>query len=253
MDLNPFLCREHDFKPFTIDHILPLLIIAVIAIIYIYKARKLDDEQTKIKRLFYISLIPFFGAFMLYPMAILDGDINIYEDLPLHLCRFLSLSSPFFILKNNRFWIGIFYFWISVGTLNANITPDVEYGFPNWSYFSYWIMHGFLMIIPFYYIIVLKLRIKWRDYFNAYWMMNVFLLFTLGVNFILGSNYMYTRAKPDVGSLLDILGPWPVYLISGQILVLVLFYLAFMPFHVIGIVKPSLLGSSAHLNPEMGQ
>jgi len=237
--MNAFFCKDHNFDAFTIEHYIPLLVIFMIGVFFIQHGRRIGDVKTKRNRLLLLSLLPFAGSFMIYPFAFLEGDLNIYEDLPLHLCRFLALSAPLVILKNNRFWIGVFYFWIMAGTLNANITPDVQYGFPNWTYFSYWLTHGFLMIIPLYYIIVLGIRIKWRDFTNAYLMMNVFLLTTLIVNLILDSNYMYTKAKPPVSSLLDFLGPWPIYLISGQLLVLFLFYLVFLPFHLAGLKKPN--------------
>ncbi len=235
--MKSFFCQDHVFQAYTVEHYIPLAVIALFGVIIILKSRKLDSVEQKKKNLFLVSMLAFTGSFMIYPLAAYEGDLNIYEDLPLHLCRFLALTSPLVVLKNNRFWIGIFYFWIMVGTLNANLTPDVQYGFPNWTYFSYWLTHGFLMIIPLYYVFVFKIEIGWRDYFNAYWMMNLFLMFTLLINLWLGSNYMYTKEKPPVASLLDMLGPWPIYLISGQLLVLLLFYIVFIPFHLKGLKK----------------
>ena len=181
--------------------------------------------------LLWISVIPFLGTFMIYPMGLIAGDLNLKDDLPLHLCRVLALTAPIVVWKESRFWIGVFYFWIMVGTLNANLTPDVEHGFPHWSYFAYWMTHTFMIIIPIYYIIVSQIRINLKDYRNAFLMMNLFVIITLIINFSLGSNYMYTMGKPPVSSILDLLGPWPLYLLSGQLLAAALFYIAYLPFH----------------------
>ena len=228
-----FLSQDNSFVTFSIQHIVPLAIIFSIGFIVIFYAKaKLDKEKQK-RLLFWIALIPFLGTFVKYPMALFEEPLNIQEDLPFHLCNFLALTSPLIVWKESRYWIGIFYFWIMVGTLNANITPEIEFGYPHWGYFTYWMTHSVLIIIPLYYIIVFGIRINLKDLKNAYVMINVFVLFTLTVNYLIGSNYMYTMKKPPVASLLDILGPWPSYLISGQLLALALFFLAYLPFRFI--------------------
>ncbi|MBT8190123.1 MAG: TIGR02206 family membrane protein [Bacteroidia bacterium] len=230
MDLS-FFFDQSEFTPWTRAHGLPILIIALAGLISIIYGLNVKDRKRKKQILFYLSLVPAQATLFNILFPLIEGDFNIHEDLPFHVCRFAALIAPFVIWKESKFWMGILYFWILAGTLNANITPDVQYGFPHWSYFEYWLLHSFLVILPLYYVIVLKIKIQFRDLTNAFWGANVFLIFTLLINISIGSNYMYSRAKPPVPSLLDLMGPWPTYLLTGQLLAGVLFFILYLPFY----------------------
>ena len=39
---------------------------------------------------------------------------------------------------------------------------------------------------------------------------------TFAVNRLTGSNYGFLNGKPSTGSLLDVLGPWPLYVVVGR-------------------------------------
>ena len=48
-------------------------------------------------------------------------------------------------------------------------------------------------------------------------------------NLLIGSNYFYIMRKPPTASLLDVLGPWPWYLLVCEALAFVLFLLVYAP------------------------
>ena len=227
---NIFLFQKNPFEAYTTQHLWPIVFVIVIAVLsIIWGKSKLNSVQQK-KLLLSLSIVPFLGYFMMLICASIEDGFDPQEDLPFHVCRFLALSAPYFIWKHNRFWLGVMYFWILAGTLNANITPDIKYGYPSWDYFSYWMMHGFLIILPVYYVIVFKIRITFKDLINAFWTANLFLIFSLIANYFIGSNYMYTMAKPPADTLLNKMGEWPIYLLTTQFLALVLFLILYLPF-----------------------
>jgi hypothetical integral membrane protein (TIGR02206 family) len=50
-----------------------------------------------------------------------------------------------------------------------------------------------------------------------------FAVFVGMADVITGANYMYLRHKPERSSLLDVMGPWPVYILAGAAFALVVF------------------------------
>ena len=51
-------------------------------------------------------------------------------------------------------------------------------------------------------------------------------------SWITGGNYMFIRDPPPTGSLLDKLGNWPWYILSGEAVALCAFFLLSIPFRV---------------------
>lgn len=56
------------------------------------------------------------------------------------------------------------------------------------------------------------MRPRWRDYRFAVVVTLGWMAFTFAFNAVAGTNYGYLNGKPPTASLLDVLGPWPVYL-----------------------------------------
>lgn len=223
------LFLENEYTSFTPAHYLPIILIILFGLLISLYARMYQNErQQRITGLF-LGLIPFLGIFLKLFFNTYEG-FNYHKDLPFHVCNFLAILAPVIMWKKNRFWLSVAYFWIIAGTLNANITPDIEFGYPHWGYFCYWLMHTGLLIIPIYSILVYRIHITLKDLGVAFFLANLYLIFSLAVNFSIDSNYMYTKQKPPMASLVDLMGPWPWYLVTAQFVALLLFLIAYIPF-----------------------
>lgn len=221
---------DFTFKAYTSSHFYPLIIGSVIMALIVWGANRfLSSPQ---QRIFGTALgvIPLLCVLLRMWFTYLEGRFTIQEELPLHLCRILAFAVPFMMYFRSKKWFGILYFLIIVGTIQALLTPDLNYDPPHWSYYSYWILHTVLVWIPIYAIVVYKFRPNWQDFKRSFIIGNIYMLFTLAVNFSIESNYFFTRHKPPVASLLDLLGPWPYYILSVELLALVLFLVAMTPF-----------------------
>ena len=62
--------------------------------------------------------------------------------------------------------------------------------------------------------------------------LNLYALSVGTVNAIMGWNYGYLCHKPYAPSLLDLLGPWPWYLLAIELLALVTFLILYLPWRL---------------------
>lgn len=218
------------FEPFQITHWTGLLAVIIMGYLTIKKGLSYSNAESRSRFGLMVASIPivFYISRDLYTAYLGIYDYKI--DLPLHLCRMSALLLPLMHYTRNRLIFGVLYFWTFVGAGNALATPDLVIDFPSVEYFVYFIGHSYLIVGVFYAIFVYKMTPGWKDFRNAVIGTNIYVLLSMGFNSILGSNYFYTLGKPDVPSLLDYLGPWPMYLITGQLLMFGLFFIVLTPF-----------------------
>ena len=66
-----------------------------------------------------------------------------------------------------------------------------------------------------------------KSIFKAFGAIQIYLVFIVGVNALIGSNYLFLMRKPEHTSLLDVLGDWPFYILVEELLILPFFFLIF--------------------------
>ncbi len=219
------------FEAFSLMHFLPVLVIFIFFTVLIFYAPKFS-KKNQVLIGFLLSLIPLAAVLTRMIMLIIGGSFNYKEDLPLHLCRVVAFMLPAVMWTQNRLWIGVLYFFIVGGTLQAVITPELSDGPDSIHYYLYWLVHAWMVGIPIYAIISYKIHIKWQDFWRAVIYINGYLIIAHIINYILGSNYFYTMRKPPVESILDMLGPWPIYIFIVELIAVFLFLVLMIPFKI---------------------
>jgi hypothetical integral membrane protein (TIGR02206 family) len=156
-----------------------------------------------------------------------SADFN----LPLHLTDVVTIVSVLALWTARPLLVELTWFWGLTASLQAVLTPDLgSADFPDLLYWTFFITHGGAVIAAV--LLVIGRGIAPRP--GA--VTRVFAA-TLAVaaaagtaNLLTGGNYMWLREKPDEASLLDVMGPWPWYILSAALLALILFTLLALPF-----------------------
>lgn len=122
------------------------------------------------------------------------------------------------------------YFWGLTASLQAVITPELSRGFPDLFFFTFFVLHGGVVLAAVLLVIARRL-VPRRGAVPRAFLATVAVAGVAAIGSLAtGGNYMYLREKPAMGSLLDLMGPWPVYIASAAALALILFLLLDAPF-----------------------
>jgi hypothetical integral membrane protein (TIGR02206 family) len=152
--------------------------------------------------------------------------------LPLHLCDVAAFVAAAALWTRRPLLVELTYFWGLAGTSNSLFTPNITDHFPSYLYFQFYIAHATIVAAALFLIIGLQITPR-RGALSRV------IALTLGlaavdsvVNFVTGGNYMFLRQAPGVHSLLDLMGPWPWYVVGAAALALALFAALDLPFAI---------------------
>lgn len=153
--------------------------------------------------------------------------------LPMQLCDWAMVVVIAAMWSGNRSWFEVGYFWGIGGTLQAVLTPNLAYGFPDFRFFSFFISHSGIIIG----IVFLMLTRRYRPYplsiGKAFLWSELYFVVTLGVDILTGANYGFLLHKPEAFSILSFLSDsHGIYLLQFHALAFVFFCLLYAPFGI---------------------
>jgi hypothetical integral membrane protein (TIGR02206 family) len=111
----------------------------------------------------------------------------------------------------------------------ALLTPDLAAPWPQWPAIYFFLAHGGVVISAALLAFSGVMRFHPRSVWRPFGMLLAYAALAGCVDAILNTNYMFLRSKPDTASLLDVLGPWPWYILVGAGIALALFWLLWLP------------------------
>lgn len=233
---SKFFSPNSDFSLLGTQHIAVVLFFILTGYVLIRWAKQISPETQHTAGIVMACIISI-SVISYTVIKIFEGPFDVQKDLPLHLCNFLGLTIPIFAVLRKYWMYEIIVFWILAGTAQGVFTPDLDEGFPHYRFFKYWLEHAGLVLFIVYASAVYGMRPKFKSIIKAFGAIQIYLIFILGVNALIGSNYLFLMRKPDHTSLLDVLGEWPYYILVEELLILPFFLIIYGAFKAIDLLS----------------
>jgi hypothetical integral membrane protein (TIGR02206 family) len=159
-----------------------------------------------------------------------DGTWSLHTSLPLALCNFTLLVAASACWWLTPQLIELTYFWGLAGALQGLVTPDLNVPFPHVEFFEYVVGHTVIILAALFLVIGLRRTPRpgsvIRSSINTY----IYVAVVALADVVLNANYMFIRHAPRQWTLLRLMGPYPWYLVTGVIIVPLLFTILYSPF-----------------------
>jgi hypothetical integral membrane protein (TIGR02206 family) len=160
---------------------------------------------------------------------VVRGTWALDHNLPLHLTDVVTIVSVAALWTQRPRLVELTYFWALTASLQAVLTPNLTERTATIFVWTFFITHSGAIVAAIMLVagrgIVPPAGAVWRVFGAT---LVVAAAAAIG-NLATGGNYMFLREKPSTASLLDVMGPWPVYIAGAAVLALALFALLDLP------------------------
>lgn len=145
-------------------------------------------------------------------------------NLPLQLTDAVTLVSVAALWRpESALLVELVYFWAFSASLQAVLTPDLGQSLPDLLFFTYFATHSGALAAACLLVFGSRRSPRANAPWRVYAITVAFACLAAVGTMLTGGNYMFLRHKPARSSLLDFMGPWPVYILVGALLGLVMF------------------------------
>jgi len=229
------------FQPYGWPHITVIFITIVLPFALAALVRRTKSQRIERMIIATLSavLILNYLAYLIFIRS--RGVMDWRQMLPMQMCDWGVAIVIVAMLTGHQRWFEVAYFWGIGGTLQAVLTPNLPYGFPDWRFISFFTSHSCIIVG----VVFLMLTRGYRPYpisIVRVWLWTEFyFVVTLVVDLLTGVNYGFLLHKPEAFSILSFLSDsWPLYLLQMHGVALLFFLVLYAPFALFDALKRGL-------------
>jgi hypothetical integral membrane protein (TIGR02206 family) len=153
------------------------------------------------------------------------GTWRAERNLPLHLSDVTVLVSATALWTARPLVVELTWSWALTASLAALLTPDLAVGAESPFFWTFTVTHALPIVAAALLVAGLGLRPRPGALVRVIAATALVATAAAAATLLTGGNYMFLRRPPEEASLLDLLGPWPWYVVAAAGLAVVLFAL----------------------------
>src|SRR5437764_10634294 len=206
---------EHPFQPYGLPHLTVIFLTIVLPFVLaaIVRYTKSSRIERAIIAVLSTVLIVNYIAYLIFVRSY--GMVTWRQMLPLQLCDWGMVVVIIAMWTGNQRWFEVAYFWGIGGTLQAVLTPNLRFGFPDLRFISFFTSHSGIIIG----VVFLMLTHKYRPYpmsiLRSFLWSELYFVVTLIADELTGFNYGFLLHKPEAFSILSFLSDLrPLYVLE---------------------------------------
>jgi hypothetical integral membrane protein (TIGR02206 family) len=209
-------------RDLSAEHLAALAATVAVSALLVAGARRNGPAFSRPARLVLgaVILLGFAGEQLAYAER---GLWSARVNLPFQLSDAVTLVSVAALWRPRPLLVELVYYWAFAATLQALATPDLRQAYPDVLYFTYFTTHGGALAAACLLVIGERRLPRAGSAIRAYAVTAAFAVAAAIATLATGGNYLFLRRKPVGGSLLDAMGPWPLYIAAAAALGLALF------------------------------
>ena len=207
------------FEAYGPSHLVVLAIFAVgvVAVIALCRQWRETPMEQPLRRGLAIAIVGV--ALPLQILQFTPDEWDLQTSLPLQLCDFGWVFAVHALWTRNRLSATVTYLWGITLTSQGVFTPDLHSEFPEPRFLMFWGMHLLVIWASFALVPGLTILPTWRTYRLTVAITLGWALCAYVFNLVADTHYGYLTRLPKGASLLDFLGPWPLYVVLEIVIV----------------------------------
>ncbi len=232
MDLPP------EFRAFSLEHLIAIFLTIALpfALATIVHRSKGPLVERTIVSLILTALVINYCAYLVFVRLL--GELSWEQMLPMQMCDWAMVVIIIALWTGNRRWFEVAYFWGIGGTLQAILTPNLRYGFPDLRFISFFVAHSGIIVGVVFLMLTRRLRPYPFSIVRVFLWSEVYFVCGMIVDQLTQVNYGFLLHKPEAFSLLSYLSDSrPLYLLQMHGLALVFFCVLYLPFAIYDLVR----------------